>query len=604
MKTNQFFLMALMVLGGTVGAMAQSNTVLNTSAASPGSQNVLLGISSGNAMPAPVTPVLINHSNVMVGMSSGLLSDATGGGGENARNVFLGHTSAPNNTTGSDNVFIGFRAGINNSSGNSNIGIGSQRNTPASTNPITGGYNIMIGHANGESISSGARNTFMGIGAGRYNTTGSSNTFLGDGAGTMNVSGNNNISVGAIGPASGSNNIVMGASSAQNCSGNANVLIGNICASNLTTGKENTFIGRVMLPNTAATTLSAGNNTERTIILSNGADWQSQKLYIDATGNTGIGLGDNVIPKNRLDIRGGVAVGAAFTSTLTTAGPIAPTNGMIVEGNVGIGINAPTNRLQITAATGNASGLTFTNLTSASTPLSASNGRVLTVDSNGKVILTTDQGSGGVTAIANGLNTTVSGTGVSPTPYVIDAKNIYTHDDTLNTSVPANTATAGVRTVTMGASNLFFKTSGSGSHFENGTTGSGRIYIGNTLTFPTLTATNQYRLLVEGGILTERIKVALQSTANWADYVFAKEYKLAPLSEVEAFIKENKHLPGIASSESLVKNGIDVAEMQAKQMEKIEELTLYAIEQNKTLEKQNKEIEELKAQVKSLLERK
>lgn len=594
-----------MVLGGIFGAMAQNNVVSNTPVGAPGSNNVLVGVSAGNAMPAPVTPVVINQSNVMIGNAAGLLSNATGGGGENARNVFLGHSSAPNNTTGSDNVFLGFRAGINNSSGNSNIGIGSQRNTPASTNPITGSYNIMIGHSNGESISSGARNTFLGIGAGRYNTIGSSNTFLGDGAGTMNVSGNNNVSIGAIGPANGSNNIVMGASSGQNCSGNANVLIGNICASNLTTGKENTFLGRVILPNTAATTLSAGNNTEKTIILSNGADWQSQKLYIDATGNTGIGLGDNVIPKNRLDIRGGVAVGAAFTSTLTTAGPIAPTNGMIVEGNVGIGVSAPTNRLQVTAATTNASGLTFTNLTSASTPLSASNGRVLTVDGAGKVVLTTDQGSGGVTAIANGTNTTVSGTGVSPTPYVIDAKNIYTHDGTLDTSVvPSNTATANVRTVTMGASNIFFRTSGPGANFENGTTGSGRIYIGNTLTFPNLTATNQYRLLVEGGILTERIKVALQSTGNWADYVFAKEYKLTPLSEVEAFVNANKRLPGIESAEDLVKNGIDVAQMQAKQMEKIEELTLYAIEQNKALEKQNKEIEELKAQVQLLLGRK
>jgi hypothetical protein len=70
-----------------------------------------------------------------------------------------------------------------------------------------------------------------------------------------------------------------------------------------------------------------------------------------------------------------------------------------------------------------------------------------------------------------------------------------------------------------------------------------------------------------------------------------------PLNEVETFVKENKHLPGIDSANELVKNGLDVAEMQAKQMGKIEELTLYVIQQNK-------EIEELKAQVKALLEKK
>ena len=77
-----------------------------------------------------------------------------------------------------------------------------------------------------------------------------------------------------------------------------------------------------------------------------------------------------------------------------------------------------------------------------------------------------------------------------------------------------------------------------------------------------------------------------------------------PLNEVEMFIKENNHLPGIKSAKDLVKTGLDVSEMQSKQMEKIEELTLYVIEQNKKLEKQTNEIEELKAQVKLLLDRK
>jgi hypothetical protein len=67
------------------------------------------------------------------------------------------------------------------------------------------------------------------------------------------------------------------------------------------------------------------------------------------------------------------------------------------------------------------------------------------------------------------------------------------------------------------------------------------------------------------------------------------------LAEVEAFINLNKHLPGVPSAESLVKDGgVDVNQMFAKQMEKIEELTLYIIEMNKKLEKLEKENTALK----------
>jgi hypothetical protein len=113
-----------------------------------------------------------------------------------------------------------------------------------------------------------------------------------------------------------------------------------------------------------------------------------------------------------------------------------------------------------------------------------------------------------------------------------------------------------------------------------------------------------YRLFVEEGILTERVKVAVSSTTNWADYVFNKDYSLMPLNEVEAFVKENNHLPNVPSATEMVENGLDVAQMDAKLLEKVEELTLYIIEQNKRNDVQNKEIEELKALVMILMEKK
>lgn len=93
-----------------------------------------------------------------------------------------------------------------------------------------------------------------------------------------------------------------------------------------------------------------------------------------------------------------------------------------------------------------------------------------------------------------------------------------------------------------------------------------------------------YKLYVQTGILTERLKVAVKGTSNWADYVFEQNYKMLNLKELDEYIKLNKHLPNIPSAEEMVENGLDVAEMDALLLSKIEELTLYVIELKKELE--------------------
>ncbi len=90
-----------------------------------------------------------------------------------------------------------------------------------------------------------------------------------------------------------------------------------------------------------------------------------------------------------------------------------------------------------------------------------------------------------------------------------------------------------------------------------------------------------YRLIVQDGILTEKIKVAVKNTADWADYVFEKNYKMLPLEQVEKFVQENKHLPNVPSADEMAANGLDVMKTNAILLEKIEELTLYMIEINK-----------------------
>jgi len=108
----------------------------------------------------------------------------------------------------------------------------------------------------------------------------------------------------------------------------------------------------------------------------------------------------------------------------------------------------------------------------------------------------------------------------------------------------------------------------------------GKVSIGLDPTNPN-TFNGDYKLYVDRGIMTEKLKVALKTTNDWADYVFDKDYQLMPLSKVEAYVTEHHHLPGVPSAEEVKKNGIDVATMDAKLLEKIEELTLHMIELEK-----------------------
>lgn len=119
--------------------------------------------------------------------------------------------------------------------------------------------------------------------------------------------------------------------------------------------------------------------------------------------------------------------------------------------------------------------------------------------------------------------------------------------------------------------------------------------------YPTTTGSvniNNYNLFVKGGILTEEVRVSLQNT--WADYVFAKDYKLPTLKEVENHIITKGHLINVPSATEVKANGIELGEMAKIQQEKIEELTLYIIEQNKINEKQAKLIQSLEERLTKL----
>lgn len=108
-----------------------------------------------------------------------------------------------------------------------------------------------------------------------------------------------------------------------------------------------------------------------------------------------------------------------------------------------------------------------------------------------------------------------------------------------------------------------------------------------------------YKLAVEGKIGAREIVVTLDSP--WPDYVFGKDYKKMNLAEIEKYVKQNSHLPGIPSAEDLYKEkGLAIGNMQVLQMQKTEEIFLYLIELNKKVEVLNIENAELRKKIEEL----
>src|SRR5690606_3310258 len=101
-----------------------------------------------------------------------------------------------------------------------------------------------------------------------------------------------------------------------------------------------------------------------------------------------------------------------------------------------------------------------------------------------------------------------------------------------------------------------------------------------------------HKLSVNGTIRATEIIV----DTGWADFVFDPDYKLAPLSEVEAHIREKRHLPGVPSAAIVAEEGVSLGEMQKLLLQKIEELTLHQISQEKRLNEQAERIRALEVE--------
>ncbi|MFV8351754.1 hypothetical protein [Flavobacterium sp. XS2P14] len=143
------------------------------------------------------------------------------------------------------------------------------------------------------------------------------------------------------------------------------------------------------------------------------------------------------------------------------------------------------------------------------------------------------------------------------------------------------------------SSNLYHSFDAQGNVYHSGNVGIG-------------TAAPDEKLTVKGKIHAQEVRVDLQGACA-PDYVFQKyytgksdlksDYTMPTLAEIESFTKKNHHLPNVPSAQEAQQNGVSLGQMSNVLLQKVEELTLYAIEQNKV-------IEELKAQVTALMEKK
>ncbi|MGE0635879.1 MAG: beta strand repeat-containing protein [Bacteroidia bacterium] len=173
-----------------------------------------------------------------------------------------------------------------------------------------GVYNTAVGYQAAQSLSTGQKNTYYGDNAGGLNTTGNNNTMIGTVAGQFNDGGS-------------ANTIIGGYAGRNNLTGSGNVFLG------FGTGENETGSNKLYIDN---------SNTTNPLIY---GDFGTNVLGFN--GNVGIGIN---APVNKLDVEGGMAVGATYSGTNT-----APTNGAIIEGNVGIGTTSPSGPIHVNTST-------------------------------------------------------------------------------------------------------------------------------------------------------------------------------------------------------------------------------------------------------------
>lgn len=370
-------------------------------------------------------------------------------------------------------------------------------------------------------VSARSQNTNHGTGAGN---SGTNNTSIGAYAGDV-VTGGSNVFVGYWSGKSntiGNYNAFVGKNSGfANISGEFNAFVGNSSGEGNTTGSYNCFFG----PYSGASNTTGDYNV-----------FQGRNAgYFNTTGSKNVAIGG--LAYSSKTGTGNIIIGYSAGSVNTNTSPL---------NNVIIGHEAGKN------SNGNAVGNIFLGYQAGLNELGSNK---LIIDNSGTATpliygdFATDKV--GINSLPNTTHTlTVGGT--------IHSTGLY-----VNGVLVSGDLSLWERNGT----NVYTQ-----STLDN-------IGIGTTL----VNNPNSYKLAVNGKIGAKEVQIE-NTSLTWPDFVFKTDYQLMTLAEVEAFIKTNGHLPEVPSEEQVLREGIRISELNAKLLQKIEELTLYVIELKKEVD--------------------
>ncbi len=442
-------------------------------------------------------------------------------------NVIVGMDAGYMLEGGSQNTLLGWESGHEITVGNNNSFVGSQ----AGRFNTTGNYNSFVGTQAGFTNTTGANNAFMGYNAGYFNQTGYSNVFLGVSAGYKNVGGYSNSFVGIKAGNSnteGFENVFTGFQSGySNTTGTKNTFSGTYAGYSNQTSNYNAFLGYA-----AGFNNTTGNNN--TFIGAGAGDY-------NMAGYANVALGVNSGFYNQMghnNVMLGDSAGLKTTASRNlSVGSKAGYNNITGSDNTFLGTAAD-------AMPGK------TNLTNAA----AIGANALVAISNAIVLGDTT------------LNTKV-GIGITAPAYPLDVRG------TINIRNQGRLKFA--QRVDLQADDQEYVV------LTAGVAGQSGLRLANlNSTSPTVTSTDRFLSVdAEGRVVLSRYRVQVAQANEWSDTVFAPTYRLRPLDEVARYITANQHLPGVPSAQEMASQGMDAALLNAKLLEKIEELTLYLIAQ-------------------------
>ncbi len=460
-------------------------------------------------------------------------------------NTFLGNSTGYLNTAGQYNTFVGNVAGYNNGEGERNVFVGHYAGFDN-----TGSNNTFVGNNAGGNNTSAGGNSFFGSYAGLNNTTGTRHAFFGYEAGRANATANDNTFFGyhAGYATTGSYNVFIGSSSGDsNTVGTRNNFFGYYAGQRNIEGSGNSFFG-----NMSGEVNTLGDNNSffgRSAGPSNSTESNNSLFgtYSDTaagiTNATAIGYRAKVTQSNSLVLGGVNGVNGASAETNVGIGVTNPDRQLTVEGTQAIG------RFRRYYGTADTFTRTYAPafLFERARPTALSPTDIIAGDYLGKVQF---RGRVGGNQLEYGAIAFIASDTSQNGRFAFVDRDLTTERmSILNT---------------------------------------GNVGIGTTAP--------QERLHVIGNIKLTGDITSSAFDYDVPDYVFEPDYDLMQFDELEEFIAREKHLPNVPSAAEIRDKGLNLSEFQLKLLEKIEELTLYTMQQAKTIALKDTEIDALKSQ--------